>query len=95
MEKEDIFKVLGTNKELEDLQVWSWLVPGTQDFVYLVGSILASLSGGADLDGPFRRLAIGWQEVKMLAELLDAIKCTADVRDAVALFKRELGWEKD
>jgi hypothetical protein len=77
----------------EELKVW--IYSETEDFVKLVGSILASLPGGERLKGIFEPLAIGWKEVELLGKLLTVLDSTSDVSEAVeTIFDLEEGEEE-
>ena len=68
-------------KVFEELKIW--LDSETEDFVKLVGSILASLPGGEELEEIFPPLAIGWKEVELLGKLLTVLDSASDVAEAV------------
>lgn len=56
----------------------------TEDFQSLVLQILASLPGSEELEGLVEPRAIGWLEVRLLTDLLEAIENADDVRQVVA-----------
>jgi hypothetical protein len=75
-------------KVFEELK--AWIDSETEDFVKLVGSILASLPGGEELEGIFEPLLIGWKEVELLGKLLTVLEDASDVAEATEVI---FGWE--
>jgi hypothetical protein len=80
-------------KIFEEVQVW--ISSETEDFINLVGRVLASLPGGEVLGGIFEPLAIGWKEVELLGKLLTALDNASDVAEAVETIFGESGQEAE
>jgi hypothetical protein len=84
---------MGRKKIFEEVQVW--ISSETEDFINLVGRILASLPGGEGLEEIFEPLAIGWKEVELLGKLLTALDNASDVAEAVETIFGESGQEAE
>jgi len=82
-------------KKIADLQLWSWIDSETEDFVRLVGSILAALPGGDLLGEYFDPAPVGWKEIEILQELLEALEDASDVAEAATTFATIMGLPLD
>ncbi len=61
----------------------SWWSSEPQGFRELVLRILASLPGSEALDDVVEPLPLGWHEVQLLGDLLQALECGGDVEATV------------
>ena len=80
------FRRQARNLRFDDLELSGWLDSETQEFVTFVLRLLASLPGG-DMakDAGYEPLApIGWQEMKMITEMLDKIEYAGDVEQLIS-----------
>lgn len=91
-------RIAGGPAELENLELHSWWNSETVEFQTFVLRLLASLPGGEEAEEmgfePFGRLFLGWQEMKMITEMLDKIESAFDVEHLVRILTTEEEYEE-